>query len=235
MLLEGSRLVRAAVDAGVALDTVFSVDEDAPDTFRFDPSLLVLCDERVLRHVATTTNPQSVVAVARWRPEPSLADLSRRGSGDPSADGVLVLDGISDPGNLGTLVRTAAAFGCRRVVTTTGSCDVTNPKALRASAGAMFRVAVHADRPADDVVVQCRTAGMVGIAAVARGGERPARPDGPWALWIGSEAHGLAPDRIASLDRAVTLPISADVDSLNAAAAGAVLLAVHTGSVGPDR
>lgn len=223
MLVEGVRLVAAAAEAGIDFDTVFAVDPGVAVGCGADPSVVVVCDDRVLGHVAGTAHPQGVVAVARWRPRRDLPDT------DAAAGGVLVLDGVADPGNTGTLIRTAAALGCTAVVTTKGSCDVTNPKALRASAGAVFRVAVHAGLAADAVLDWCRSVGVTGLAAVARGGDAPQRPDGPWALWIGSEAHGLAPERVTAIGRTVTIPVAAGVESLNAAAAGAVLLAACRG------
>jgi TrmH family RNA methyltransferase len=227
VLVEGTRLVGAASDAGVVFDTVFAVDPGSAVEHGVDPAVVVACDDRVIGHVAATAHPQGLVAVARWRPGRDLP------AADAATAGVLVLDGVADPGNVGTLVRTAAALGCGAVVTTRGSCDVTNPKALRASAGAAFRIPVHVHLPANDVVAWARSVGAVSFAAVAHDGEPPHRPDGPWTLWIGSEAHGLSPERVAELGRVVTIPVAAGVESLNAAAAGAVLVAACRGVLAP--
>lgn len=214
VLLEGPRLVRAARDAGVELDAVYVTDP--ADVLAHGVSHASVVPGELLAEMATTQHPQGIVAVARWRPADSPPPGARR---------VLVLVGVSDPGNVGTLVRSAAAFGWDAVVLTRGSCDPTNPKALRAGAGATFATAVVAGADAAALAADLAAAGYTMLAAATRGGTSPETftTADRLALFVGSEAHGLDPDLVAVLDAAVTVPTAAGVESLNAAAAGAVL------------
>lgn len=214
VLLEGPRLVRAARDSGVELDAIYVTDP--ADVLAHGVAHASVVSGELLAEMATTQHPQGIIAVARWRPAASLPDDARR---------VLVLAGVSDPGNVGTLTRSAAAFGWDGVVLTRGSCDPTNPKALRAGAGATFVTTVVSGADAATVAAELSAAGFTTVAAATRGGTGPEafRPAEHLALFVGSEAHGLDPDIVYSLDAAVTLPTAAGVESLNAAAAGAVL------------
>lgn len=166
--------------------------------------------------MATTTHPQGIVAVARWRPLETVPNDARR---------VLVLAGVADPGNVGTLVRSAAAAGWDAVVVA-GGCDPTNPKALRASAGGVFRIPVVRLRDAAGALAGLAAAGFTLWGAAARGGVAPTDVTRPerLALVIGGEAHGLPPGVADVCDLTVTIPLGGEVESLNAAAAGAVLL-----------
>jgi TrmH family RNA methyltransferase len=126
---------------------------------------------------------------------------------------------VSDPGNVGTVVRTAGAFGAS-VGVSVGSADPTSPRALRASAGAIFRVPVHG----------FETEGRR-TALVAHGGTPLADVDlsGPLTFVLGAEREGLPDDVVAACAEVATIPISADVESLNVAAAAAIALYAAAG------
>lgn len=165
-------------------------------------------------HVEPTT-PHGVSAVAR-RPEvvgpPATAPLH------------LVLVGVADPGNVGTLIRTAEAVGAHSVVVADGSADPWAPKVVRSSAGSVWRVAL--DRgPASAALARLGGEGHLRVAAV--GGDGPAPHDldlsGPVAVVLGSEAHGLPPEILAQVDVRASLPMAGAVESLNVAVAGSVL------------
>lgn len=205
----------AAAAAGLSFD-LFTVDPD--DTLAEHARDTHLVDLSLLREICTTVHPQDVAAVADWRPD---------GSPPPGVDSALVLCGMADPGNVGTTIRTAAALGLGAVVLAGGTCDVTNPKAMRASAGAVFSIPVC-------VVTQPGEVRAVlppdhhHVAAVARGGDLPTtvhgRFSGGFTLWLGGEARGLEADVLDMADSAVTIPIRPAVDSLNVGAAAAILL-----------
>ncbi len=176
----------------------------------------------VLARVADTVTPQGLLGVAPRRPTPLddlLAPSDRPGP-------VLVLVDVADPGNAGTLVRTAEAAGAAGVVFTGTSTDPYGPKAVRAAAGALLRLPVAEAPDLDAALPALRAAGLELVATVASGGDAPeeASLTGRVAVLVGSEAHGLAPAVVAATDRAVTIPLAAGVDSLNAAVAGAVVL-----------
>lgn len=227
VVVEGVRFVRDALDAGVAVRAVYVAAEAAAR-----PEVAALAGAATdagvalwrlapgaLEAVATTTTPQPVLAVVEWRP-------ARLGDVDWAAhDLVLVLDGVADPGNAGTLLRVAEAAGATAVVTTAGSVDVTNPKAVRAGAGSLLRLTVAADADPVAVAAALREGGLCLAGTVARAGDDYAAVDWPArvALVLGSEAHGLGAALEAALDLRVTIPMAGAVESLNAAIAGAVV------------
>jgi TrmH family RNA methyltransferase len=169
--------------------------------------------------LADTETPQGVLAVAR-KPARRLAEFR---PGERAA--VLVLDRVGDPGNLGTLLRTAHALGVDWVVALPGTVDPWNPKAVRASAGSLFRLPVSHE-PWREVAVWLRERGFAILCAdaggepVARPGPRPAR----FALVLGNEPSGLSDEVLRDSDRRVAVKLPRDVESLNVAIAGALLL-----------
>ena len=164
----------------------------------------------VIERVASTDSPQPILAVVRI-PPPAL-DLATAGF-------VLVADRIADPGNLGTILRSAEAAGVDGVVLTAGSVDPFNPKVVRASAGALFRVPVARRRP------RRRCAGPACGRSARRRIEAPPHTDadltGRIALVVGNEAHGLPDD--APVDDWVTIRHHGRAESLNVAMAATVL------------
>lgn len=166
--------------------------------------------ERVAAKISAMSTPSGYTAAF---PIPDPGAIARMAGG-------LVLVGVSDPGNVGTLIRTAAAFAVGQVVSV-GGADPYGPKALQASAGAIAAVRVQrAAAPAD------LTGGAPLCALVPRGGSAPAAlPAGARWLVVGGEAEGLTADWLAACSERLTLPMpGAAVESLNAAVAGAVAL-----------
>ena len=178
-----------------------------------------------LAALAETVTPQGVVAVCRQRHHDDLAPLLR-----PRPDLVAVLAGIADPGNAGTVLRTADAAGAAAVVFPDGTVDPYNGKCVRASAGSLFHVELVRGGRAEDAVDALRTAGLTVLAADAYGADdlddlaadgRLARP----TAWLfGSEAHGLPAELADRADARVRVPIHGRAESLNLAAAAAVCL-----------
>ncbi len=174
--------------------------------------------ERELAALADTETPQGILAVA---PIPSARLDDLRADADPSV--VLVLDAVQDPGNFGTLARTAEALGAVGVVALPGTVDPWNPKSVRAAMGSSFRLpVVLADW---DALAPWLAAGGFATLAAAAGGDplpdpRPARA----ALVLGNEGAGVSEATRARADRVVGIPLRGRVESLNVAAAGAILL-----------
>ncbi len=173
----------------------------------------------VLQRVGSTSSPQPLMAVAQMLHLTIEEGIEALGT-EPGP--VLVLGGVSDPGNAGTLVRSAAAGGGRMVLFADGSVDPYNPKVVRASAGALFRTAlvVASLRSAIDQLV---AAGFEVFAASATRGTPHHAHDlaGRVAIVLGNEARGL-PETARNLPL-ITVPIDAEVDSLNVAMAGTVI------------
>ena len=228
-LVEGVRSVEAAVAAGAPLEAVLVAPEAAEDG-----RVAALLDRagaevhrvaaRDLERVGDARTSQGVLAVAR----------SVVGAGDgPLAAPALLLDGVQDPGNVGALVRTAAWFGVRTVVADERSADFETPKAVRASMGGLWDVALVRVPSLNPVLDRLAAAG-----AELWGADLGGRAVGAWepphdaALVMGSEAHGLSPEVAERLRQSgggfVHIPGGADargVESLNVVVAGGVLLA----------
>ena len=149
------------------------------------------------------------------------------GAGLPPSGPLLVLDGLQDPGNVGTLVRAAAAFGAAAVVVLDGTVDPFNPKAVRAAAGALFRVPVV--RMAwERAETELRDRGPLLIADMLGRDAAGAHPAASWSLVVGSEAAGARAAARAAATDTVAVPMRGGIESLNAGVAGAILLYVLT-------
>ncbi len=230
-VVEGPVVVSEVVAAGAVLRDVF-VDADAWADAS-PGSALVTAVERAaasgtpvwslavgtLAGVTDTVTPQGLVAVAERRPTP-LDDVV--GAEGP----VVVLVDVSDPGNAGTLVRTAEAAGAAGVVFAGGSTDAWGPKAVRAAAGSLLRLAVAEERSVGVVLEALAASDRSVVASVVDGGQVPDAVDltGAVALLLGSEAHGLPSEVLDRADHLLTIPMAPGPESLNAAVAGAVLL-----------
>ena len=169
----------------------------------------------LLEAVSRMETPQGVLFIAR-RPEACAAPLTA---------GSLVLDGVQDPGNVGTVLRTAEAFGAPLVALTEGCADPFGPKALRASMGSAFRQPVRT-MPRAELAAACRGAGLQ-LVALALSAQ--AVPIGPETLTravlvIGSEGRGVSRELLAAADRCCIIPMDGAVESLNAASAATVAL-----------
>ncbi len=171
-----------------------------------------------LAALSDTEAPQGVLAVC---PEASH-DIGGLPHG-----GVLVLDGVQDPGNVGTLIRAAAAFGLAGVVALDGTVDPYNPKAVRAAAGAIFRARVVRARWTD-VEQPLRARGPILLADMGGKDVASLSPSSDWSLVIGSEGAGpRAAVRDVASER-IGVPMPGGAESLNAGVAGAILLYVLT-------
>src|SRR6266702_1975939 len=207
-LIEGVRLVEEALAAGVAFKGALV----APDL------------ARTARGTALVAELQghAVVEPRRW----SASDFV-----PPAGAVALVIDGVQDPGNVGTLIRTAHALGAAGTVVLRGTADPTSPKALRAAMGATFR---HPVVPLDDAgfIAWARKLTVTLWAAAADGGplhramgkEEGGRGEGPIAVIVGNEGAGIRPQLNALAAQRVAIPLAQGAESLNVAVAAGILL-----------
>lgn len=174
---------------------------------------------QVMRSLTDTVTPQGVVAVVEL-PEVSIDELA------PGADLVLVLAEVRDPGNAGTLVRSAAAAGASLVVFTKGAVDPFAPKTVRGAAGAIFHVPVVSGPDLAEVVDTLRRHGLSLVGAAAGEGRPLDEVDltARVALVLGNEAWGIGDTASESLDEIVSIPMPGDAESLNVGIAGSILL-----------
>jgi TrmH family RNA methyltransferase len=224
-LLEGPEGIRAGLAAGhppaVLLATEAAAARHAGllNRSRRQGTQVALVADGLLADLADTTTPQGLLA--------AVPSVVRSLDGLPAAPRlVCVLAEVRDPGNLGTVVRTADAFGADAVVTTAGSADPEQPKAVRAAAGSLFHLPVLAGLAWPSLRPALRERGLQLVGADPHAAETAdAAPlERPTALVLGGEAHGLPAEVRAGLDRTVRVPLAGRAESLNLAAAAAVLL-----------
>ncbi len=176
--------------------------------------------ERLFTTLAQTVTPQGIAALVEVTP-PSL-DLILK-----LPDAVLVVAcGLQDPGNLGAILRAAEAFRVAAVICLKSTVSPSNPKVVRASAGAVFRLPVFAGLEADRFVDQLRRHGVRIVAADPHSPNSLPKADlrGPMALLVGNEAGGLGDDLLRNANVRLSIPVAANVDSLNAAMAAGIFL-----------
>lgn len=208
-IVEGPTLCDELRLAGIPVSVVLTVDPIA-DGVTDAAGEVMLVTEDVLASVADTETPRSPIAVIDIpRPRPLRAHRT------------VVLVDIADPGNVGTMIRTARAFDWDVAIAGT-TADPWAPKSLRSSAGSTFSV-----RPPrlDDPVGACRAIGLSTVALVVEDGAQPSPQADAVALMVGSEAHGLPPDLVAATDASWTIPMPGGTESLNAAVAAGIAMA----------
>lgn len=218
--IEGERLLHEAQLSELELESVFVREGSEPLLHAYikggrRAKEHLRLSREVFDSAVNTEAPQGIVAT--WR-------ILERATPRP-ADLTLLLEEVQDPGNVGTLVRSAEAFGAAQVWLTPGSANAWNPKAVRASAGSMFRMPVRRGT-LKDLGQAIRAGGTRLFAAVAAADSAvvPREADflGPCVILIGSEGKGLSEQALSLADRLVRIPC--DVESLNAAVAGSILL-----------
>jgi TrmH family RNA methyltransferase len=229
--VEGPLLVEEALEAATVRGSrvrVHSVllahNEVSPfeDFLRQLPSDIDLTEipDRLFEQLSPTAHPQGVAALIEIQP-PDLATILRH----PQVL-LLVICGLQDPGNLGTILRTAEAFGADAVMTLKTTVSLWNPKVIRSSGGAIFRLPLFPGLEADGLFERLRRERIQLIAADRSGDASISEADfsKSVAFLIGNEAGGLAQETLEKADRALRIPIRQGVDSVNAAIAAGIFL-----------
>ena len=230
VLIEGIRGARHALDARAELR--FAVCSPRLRSLEGGEALLrrlegagadtTWTEDRKLEELSDTESPQGVLLVCR-EPGWTLDDVL-----DPPGRGLLVLDGIQDPGNVGTLVRVATAFGVAGVLALDGTADPWSPKAVRAAAGAVFSTRVVVV-PWGEAAPRLEAAGTAIVVSDAGGADVAGyRPPDRWALVVGNEGAGVRPAITGAAHATVGVPMPGGGESLNVGVAAAILLYVLT-------
>jgi TrmH family RNA methyltransferase len=241
--VEGPKLIRDALRSGLEAEALLvseSAEREADEILRaasdtdagISRSRILRTTDKLFQSVAATEAPQGVAALFRQRAW-GLEDVLR-GTGEirGTAPLAIVLAEIQDPGNVGTILRSAEAFGATGAVTTRGTADPWSPKALRASAGAALRLPVLRGMAIPVLLAQLRLARVKIYATGAAAADAASqshlmeRADlrEPVAIFIGNEGAGLSAEVKRTADAMLTIPIRADVESLNAAVAASIVL-----------
>ena len=208
-----------ALQAGWKVDSVFRAPEHAIVTGsipRFHISA------RLLQSVSLLEHSTGILALARKRLVP-IDQIRLNGC-------ALLLDGLQDPGNIGTLLRSAAAFGISAVLSTPGTTHLYNPKIVRAAMGAMFHLQLSEEVDPEGLQLFLRKKRAQLFCADSRSGQDPSRLDGParWVIAVGHETTGVSPQLKALASKLIRIPTVPAVDSLNAGVAGSILLYLFT-------
>lgn len=184
------------------------------------PIPLYSCSRKEMDDLSSEEQARGIVAVCE------TVDFSLASLGDLLPDTMIYLDGIADPGNLGTIIRTSLWFGVDHVLLGPSSVDPFNSKVVRASAGAIFSVSLYRDVSAGGILSFADRMGYTLTAASVRGGIPPAElnKSKKQILMLGSEAQGLSPELARQTHNTVTIPGAETAESLNLAAAAAILL-----------
>jgi TrmH family RNA methyltransferase len=209
-LLEGRKLVDAAIDSGIEIDAIV-VSSAYPETnlANVDSVEIVVVQDALFRQISTLESPEGILAIATRPRSPS-----------PVSGLVAVASGIQDPGNLGAIARVVEASGANGLVVLKGSADPFGPKALRGSMGSLLRVPV------------CETADMSPLHAFSKAAIVPRSGDdfrtvsfkAPLALVFGGESAGLDDATLSQCGARISIPMHGNVESLNVATAAALIL-----------
>lgn len=236
-ILEGPRAIEDAAAAGAAIEWIVTTGELEErvagwiGSGRLDPATRIYrVGEDELVALADTSTPQGVIAVGTLPPS-DLAALPAE-PGHP----VLVVDGVQDPGNLGTLLRTLVAVGGRVAIALAGTVDPWNPKTLRGAAGLTPRLAIAAGVDAEEGLAWCAGHGLSVVALSAGRDDLFARGDlaDPIALVVGHETRGVSTAVRNAATLYASIPMAPGVDSLSAAVAGSVALYVVAHRLVPE-
>ena len=225
--LEGARLVTEAVRSGVEIEAILAstAAERALASLLAEldrPALILRTTDKLFASVAGTETPQGLAALIKPR-QFVFDDLLH---GVPL---VVVLAGVQDPGNVGTILRSAEALGATGAIAARGTAHPYAPKAMRASAGSALRLPVVSGVALPVAMTQLRVSGVRMVAATSANNPAALLPDAldfraPVALFIGNEGGGLPAETERSADALVRIPLAQPVDSLNAAVAASLLL-----------
>jgi RNA methyltransferase, TrmH family len=218
--IEGEKLIADAVQNGFAFEEILHDEDLKPGRISaLSHNRATVVTREVLKRFSQAATPQHVVALAR-RKDTAAGDIFAR-------DGpVVFLEGVQDPGNLGAVARTLEAVGGAGLLCSPGCADVFHPRALRGSAGSLLRMPAAGNVDFRLAAEAARKEGRPVFGTVGRGGsslfDESLPRDGLFAF--GSEATGLSDSTLAALDRKITIPMKAPVESLNVAVAVAIVL-----------
>jgi len=223
--IEGFRILEEAIRSGLRFRAVFFSESALGRAEKLLPQLgaqveTLLLPDKLFAGAVKSDAPQGVAALARWK-EFSLEDVLARSTAGP----LLAIAGAQDPGNLGTMLRSAEAFGAGGTILGEGTVSPFNLKVVRASAGSVFRLPLARGKLSEAVSLM-RQHGVRLVATASHKGTPldQAKLAGPLAIFIGSEGAGLPRDLIKEMDEVVAIPQAPQVESLNAGVAASIVL-----------
>jgi RNA methyltransferase, TrmH family len=223
--IEGLRILEEAIRSGVKFRAVFFSESAQVKTRRLLPQIgirveTLLLPDKLFSNIVPSETPQGVAALVRW-PQSTWDEILAKSRFGP----LLIVAGIQDPGNLGTMMRSAEAFGAAGLILGEGTVSPFNPKVVRASAGSVFRLPVLRAKLAG-TLAQLRESGVRLLATSSHKGTplQKARLQLPLAICIGGEGAGLPRELLAQMDEVIAIAHSPKVESLNAGVAASIVL-----------
>jgi TrmH family RNA methyltransferase len=229
--IEGLRIIEEAIRSGLRFSAVFFRESAEDRAQRLLPQIgthveTLLVPDKLFDSVVSTESPQGVAALVRLK-EFSLDDLIERLTVGP----IIALAGLQDPGNLGTVLRSAEAFGSAGIILGEGTVSPFNSKVVRASAGSIFRLPIihnHGKSKInlEEIIAELRAQKIRLIATSSHKGTPLDQADlkTPAAIFFGNEGAGLPRDLMAQMDESVAIPHASRVESLNAGVAASIVL-----------
>ncbi|MDD3419331.1 MAG: RNA methyltransferase [Candidatus Gastranaerophilales bacterium] len=212
-LLEGKKPLEEAIKAGVEIEKLFLSKEES---YAAKESYIVT--ESVMKKISTTQTPPSVAAIAK-KQDYTLEQLNGKT--------IVLLEDIKDPGNLGTIIRTAAALGAHLIVLTGDCVDLYNPKVIRSATGNIFKVPIVYSNDWEQMRHQFRNHKFIGT--ILDPDKHPielnkANFNMPTVIMFGSEANGLSPKAMEYVQEYIKIPLQNEVESLNLAISAGIIL-----------
>lgn len=223
--IEGVRIIEEAVRSGAKFKAVFFSASGENKAQRLLPQIAahvetLLLPNKLFASAVPSETPQGVAALVRTR-EFSLEEVLAKAKSGP----LLAIAGIQDPGNLGTILRSAEAFGAGGVILGEGTAGIYNPKVIRASAGSVFRLPIVSIKLLT-AVARMRELGVRMLATSSHNGTRldEAKLTAPLTIFIGSEGAGVPRELMEKMDEVLVIPHAPQVESLNAGVATSIVL-----------
>ncbi len=219
-LLEGVKPLRDAIAMGIMPESVF-IMEGIDIDLTLPENNMIIVDEKLFGKLSSTEKSQGVVAVVKKKVyrESEFAEAVAGGN-------VVVLDRLQDPGNIGTIIRTAEAAGYKGILMISGSGDVYSPKVVRAAAGSLFRMPIIKAADADEAASMAKSMGLKLTVTCFEGAQDCFEADltNSIALVIGNEGRGVSERLMELSDIRVKIPMAGSIESLNAAVAAGILM-----------
>lgn len=212
-LLEGRKPIEEAAKAGIEIEKIFSLQEE-----NFEAKEKFLVTEPVLKKIATTQSAPEIIAVAKKR-EYDFLKLNGKT--------ILLLENIKDPGNLGTIIRTATALGVHLIVLSGDCVDLYNPKVIRSATGNLFQIPIVHNNDFEQINHQFRNHKFIGTILDPEKSPIPLNRvnfNMPVVIMFGSEADGLSETAIKYVHEFVKIPLQNEVESLNIAISAGIIL-----------
>lgn len=226
-LVEGIKIVEECIDNNYPLSNIiFSQElcnirggEGLWNKIK-DYDQLIKVSDKLYREISDMESPQGIMAIARFKMD-SIDEIYSKDS-----PFLLLLDQVQDPGNMGTIIRTADAFGIDGIVVTEGCVDIYNPKVVRATMGSIFRVPIYHTLEGDKIIEELKKKNLK-IYSTSLKGDRFIQDvdfNRPSLLIIGNESKGVSPSLEALADSLIKIPMVGEAESLNAAIASSIIM-----------